>query len=154
MPRRPLDFRSFDEVRTDVAHLATGPYTKCGTWDLATTCDHLVKGMEIGLEGRPVSLPRFAKLLAPLAGPLVFKRILKKRAMPSGVAAPPEFVPAHGCACEEAVARLDATTRRAEAFAGPMNRHPFFGPITPEQWKELMLIHCAHHLSFLVPQPQ
>ena len=152
MPRRPLDFRSFADVRADVARLAAGPYTKCGTWDLPTTCDHLVKGMETGLEGRPVSLPRFAKFLAPLAGPLVFNRILKKRAMPTGVSAPPEFVPALGCTSEEAVARLDATTRRAQAFTGPMKRHPFFGPITLDEWKQLMLIHCAHHLSFLVPQ--
>ena len=152
MPRRRVDFRSFDDVRADVARLASGPYTRCGAWDLATTCDHLVKGMEIALEGRPVTLPGFGKFLAPLAGPFVFKRILKKRAMPTGVSAPPEFVPNQGCACDDAVARLDATTRRAEAFTGPMKRHAFFGPITAEQWKELMLIHCAHHLSFLVPQ--
>ena len=151
--RRPLDFRSFEDVRADVARLAAAPNTRCGNWDLATTCDHLAKAIEVGLENRPVALPRVAKLLAPLVGPLVFKRILKKRAMPTGVRAPAPFVPAENCACDDAVTRLEAITRRAEAFAGPMPRHVFFGPITADQWKQLMLIHCAHHLSFLVPRP-
>jgi hypothetical protein len=150
--RRALDFRSFDDVRADTARLAAAPHDRCGRWDLATTCDHLVKAIEVGLENRPVALPRFAQLLAPLVGPLVFKRMLKTRRMPTGVRAPAPFVPVENCACDDAVARLDAMTRRAEAFPGPMPRHVFFGPITAEQWKQLMLIHCAHHLSFLVPR--
>ena len=30
---------------------------------------------------------------------------------------------------------------------------PFFGRLTPDQWRQLHLIHTAHHLSFLVPTP-
>lgn len=153
MNRRTLDFQSFADVRADVAGLVAAPHDRRGNWDLATTCDHLAKAIEVGLENRSVALPRFAKVLAPVVGPLVFKRILKKRSTPRGVKAPAPFVPATNCACDDAVARLDAITRRAEAFAGPMPRHVFFGPITADQWKQLMLIHCAHHLSFLVPRP-
>ena len=29
--------------------------------------------------------------------------------------------------------------------------HPFFGPLTKQQWNDLVLIHAGHHLSFLVP---
>src|SRR4051794_41980180 len=110
MTPRPLDSPSFDDARAAVARLAAAPHDRCGNWDLATTCDHLVKAMEVGLENRPVALPRFAKLLAPLVGPSVFKRMLNTRRMPSGVRAPGPFVPAQHCACDDAVARLDATT--------------------------------------------
>jgi hypothetical protein len=154
MSRRALEFRSFDEVRADVARLAAGPYTRLGKWDLATTCDHLTKAFAVGLDDLPIKLPWFIKLLAPLAGPPIFRRTLRLRSMPTGVRAPAEFAPAENCPCDDAVTRLDAVTRRAESFPGPMPRHPFFGPITVEQWRELMLIHCAHHLSFLVPSQE
>ena len=56
--RRTLDFRSFDDVRADVAALAAGPYSRCGKWELATTCDHLAKAFELGLGDRTIAVPR------------------------------------------------------------------------------------------------
>jgi hypothetical protein len=150
--RRTLDFRSFDDVRAEVARLAAGPYSRCGKWELATTCDHLAKAFELGLGDRTIAVPRFVKILGPVAGPLILRRVLKKRAMPTGVRAPVEFVPSENCDAREAVDRLNEILRRAEALPGPMPRHPFFGAMTVGQWKDLMLIHCSHHLSFLVPQ--
>jgi hypothetical protein len=150
--RRTLDFRSFDEVTADVDHLAATPHDRCGRWDLATICDHLAKGMEVALDNKPIPLPIVIKLLAPLAGPAIFRRTLKTRRMPTGVKAPPPFVPSENCDCTEAITHLKATIARARAFPGPMPRHPVFGQITPDQWREFILIHCAHHLSFLVPR--
>ena len=33
-----------------------------------------------------------------------------------------------------------------------MAMHPFFGAMTRPQWDHLHRIHCAHHLSFAVPE--
>jgi hypothetical protein len=151
MDRRSLDFRSFEEVAADVDALAAGPYTRCGNWDLATTCDHLAKTFESGLDNKPVTFPFFIRVVAPIFGPLIFKRVLRTRRFPTGVSAPRTLAPDHTCECAEAVARLKAAMNRASNFQGPLSRHPIFGRATVEQWKDAMMIHCAHHLSFLRP---
>jgi len=148
---RSLDFRSFDEVAADVAALAAGPYARYGQWDLATTCDHLAKTFESGLENKPVKFPLLVRLVAPIFGPLIFRRVLKTRRFPTGVKAPPSLVPENGCDCGEAVARLNGAMARAASFEGPLSKHPIFGRATVEEWKDAMLIHCSHHLSFLQP---
>jgi hypothetical protein len=149
--RRSLDFRSFDEVAADVAVLASGAYTRCGQWDLATTCDHLAKTFESGLENKPVHFPLLVRMIAPVFGPMIFRRILRTRRFPTGVKAPPSLVPENACDCADAVRRLNAAMARASDFVGPLSRHPIFGRATVEQWKDAMLIHCSHHLSFLQP---
>ena len=149
--RRPLDFRSFDAVAADVDALAGGRYSRCGTWDLAHCCDHLAKTIDLMLDKQSVPIPLFFRMLSPVMGPLVLKRILKKRAMSAGFKAPAPFAPDEKCASDQAVARLKAALERAKAVSGEMPRHPFFGEMTAQQWKDLMLVHCAHHLSFLVP---
>src|SRR3954466_8296530 len=131
--RRTLDHRSFDEVAADVAGLGGGPYTRCGQWDLATTCDHLAKTFESGLENQPVHFPLLVRVVAPIFGPLIFRRILKTRRFPTGVKAPPSLVPEKACDCAKAVARLNAAMARAAGFQGPLSRHPIFGRATVEQ---------------------
>src|SRR5690242_5657654 len=130
--RRSLDFRSFEEVAADVAALAAGPYTRCGQWDLATTCDHLARTFESGLENRPVHFPLLVRMIAPVLGPMIFRRVLKTRRFPTGVKAPPSLVPEKACDCAAAVARLNAAMARAARFAGPLSKHPIFGRTTVE----------------------
>lgn len=153
MQRRSLDFHSLEDVRAEVARLAAGPYRRCGTWDLATMCDHLARGIEVGMGGTTIPMPGPLRWLGPILGPLVLRRMLKKRWMPAGVRAPAPFVPAEQCEPAAAVARLNAAIDRANAFPGPLPRHPFFGQMTVEQWRDLMVVHAMHHLSFLTPEP-
>ena len=43
--------------------------------------------------------------------------------------------------------------RRRALVGRPVHDFVDHGPVvTPEQWRELHLIHCAHHLGFLVPR--
>jgi hypothetical protein len=113
--------------------------------------DHLAKTIEAGLENQAARFPLWLRVVAPVLGPVIFRRILKKRRFPTGVKAPANLVPNESCDCADAVARLNAAIARAAAFRGPRSRHPIFGRATVEQWQEAMMIHCAHHLSFLVP---
>jgi len=149
--RRDLDFRSFDEISADVAALAAAPYTRCGNWDLATICDHLARTIEAGLDNQAVRFPIWLRVVAPVLGPVIFRRILKKRRFPMGVNAPANLAPNESCDCADAVARLNTAMTGAAGFRGPLSPHPIFGRATVEQWQEAMMIHCAHHLSFLLP---
>jgi len=149
--RRSLDFRSFDEILADVAHLRAVGFQRAGQWDLATICNHLAKGMEVGLENKKVEVSFGLRLLAPLFGKMIFKGLLKTRKMPERIKAPGPFVPDEYCEMESSIARLTQNCERAKVFEGPLSIHPIFRRITVEQWRQLMLIHCSHHLGFLVP---
>jgi hypothetical protein len=41
---------------------------------------------------------------------------------------------------------------RLRTHQGEMHASPFFGYLTPQQWRDLHLIHCAHHLGYLIPK--
>lgn len=40
---------------------------------------------------------------------------------------------------------------RFAAFAEPLPAHPHLGPMTRDEWGRFHCLHCAHHLSFVVP---
>lgn len=149
MTRRHLDFQDFDAVAKDIDHLHTQGYEKTGTWDLAQICDHLSLAMERTVKGWPTRAPW---LVRKMVGPLLFRLILKQRRMKTGINAPKEVVPPSGVGQEEAVERCKDWLRRVQKHAGEFQPHAFFGPLTPEQTRQLHLIHSAHHLSFLVPK--
>jgi len=149
--RRSLDFRSFDEILADVAQLRAAGYQAAGQWDLATICNHLAKGMEVGLENKKIEVPLMFRLLAPVFGKMFFKRLLKTRKLPERIKAPAPFVPDDHCEIESSIAQLTQTCERAKVFAGPLAVHPIFRRMTVEEWRQLMLIHSSHHLGFLVP---
>lgn len=35
---------------------------------------------------------------------------------------------------------------------GPFVNHPVLGALTKDEWTQFHCMHCAHHLSFAVPQ--
>jgi hypothetical protein len=51
-----------------------------------------------------------------------------------------------------AVERFKQAIERLRAHPGELHPSPFFGYLTPQQWRDLHLIHCAHHLGFLLPK--
>jgi hypothetical protein len=65
----------------------------------------------------------------------------------------PETVPAAGGDPAAAVAKLRESVARFKAYAGEIHPSPLFGAMTKEEATRLQLVHCAHHLSFLVPRP-
>lgn len=149
--RRQLDLRTLADVLAEFERLHAGRYARAGTWDLATMCDHIDKALRVGMAGTPVPLPMAIRILGRVFGGLVYRRIVKTRRFPTGVSIPKPFVPEMGCDAAGAIGQLRETVRSANAFAGPLKRHPLFGRITVDEWRELMVIHAQHHLSFLVP---
>ena len=149
MQKRPLEFRDIAEVVADLDRPQANGYQKAGNWDLAQTCDHLAYFIEGSLDGHPYRVPWLFKVLF---GRLVLRRILKGRRMREGIQTPQKPVPLPGGDEAAAVARLKEVIGRLQAHQEELHASPFFGYMTPQQWRELHLIHCAHHLGFLTPR--
>ena len=149
MQLRQLDFKDFSQVLADVEQLQRAGYERAGQWDLAQVCEHVTYFMKGSLDGHPYRVPWVFKVLF---GRLVLRRILNAGKMKPGAPTPQKPLPAPGGDVATAVAGLKDAITRLQAHAGELHASPFFGYLTPEQWRDLHLIHCAHHLAFLAPK--
>jgi hypothetical protein len=147
--RRELQFQNLTQVLNYVEQLQQEGYEKLGTWDLAQVCDHLTYFVQGSMDGHQFRVPWLIKILL---GRLVLRRILKQRRMKSGVFTPQKPLPLPGGDEAAAVARFKQTIERLQSHSGELKASPFFGYLTPQEWRELHLIHCAHHFSFLRPK--
>lgn len=147
--QRQLEFKTFADVLAELDRLRQGNSTPLGQWDLAQACNHLAFFIEGSLDGHAFKTPWIFKVLF---GRLVLRRILKTRRMKSGVPTPQEPLPQPGADEAAAVERLGRAIARLEAHQGELHDSPFFGHLTPQQWRDLHLIHCAHHLGMLMPK--
>ncbi len=146
--RRPLDFRDFGAVVADVDQLHRGGHERSGQWDLAQACDHLAYFIDSSVDGASFRVPWLLKVLF---GRMMLRRILATRRMKEGVPVPDAARPKAGADEAAAVERLKRSIARFEGHGGELKPSPFFGTLTRGQWRDLHLIHCAHHLSFLSP---
>ncbi len=149
MPQRPLDFKTFAEVRSELDRLHQSGYEKLGQWDLAQVCDHLAFFIRGSLDGFTFRVPWLFKVLF---GKMVLRRILTQRRMKPGVFTPQKPLPSSGGDEAAAVARLKGLLDRLEGLSGELHPSPFFGRLTPDEWRQMHLIHAGHHLSFLSPK--
>jgi hypothetical protein len=79
-------------------------------------------------------------------------KILRHRVFHRRFPAPAYMQPAATQDDPAALERLRQVIGRLKAHTGPMQPSPVFGKLTPEQWREVHLWHCEHHLSFLIPR--
>lgn len=148
MKRRPLDFHSEDEVIAELDRLRTLGYEKAGAWNLGEICNHtaiFIRGSLDGFTGP--NPPWFIRLV----GPWFVKRMIKKRRMPEGVGLPAHLRPKPNCDEATEVQALKKLLIRFRDHTGPLFPSPFGGDLGRDRWRQLHLIHCAHHLSFLHP---
>lgn len=146
--RRRLDFRHFAQVAEELDRLHALGYTRSGRWDLAQICEHLAVFMEMSLTGFRFRFPWPTRVM----GRSVLRQLtLWRRSIPAGFSAPRELIPrselSHAAAIA-AVKKLLCRVRDAQRF----QPSPLFGRMNAEDWRQIHLIHCAHHLSFLVPR--
>jgi len=145
MPRRSIDFRSFQQFRDDVVSISQGSYTRAGTWSLAEVADHLSRALEMSMDGTIAKAPVVLRLMSPA----IKRVILFRRKMPAGVKAPVGLIPESTPADAPAVAKLLADIDRYTQFNQPLKPSPLFGHLTRDEWDQIHLIHASHHLSFL-----
>ena len=147
--RRRLDFQTWPELLAEVDRLQRGGYDRTGNWDLSQTLDHIGEGLRTALRGID---RRASWIIRKVLGPIVLRRILRQRRMKAGIKVPAWWLP--GPSHDESAA-VDQFRGEVAAFQNMTSTpypHPFFGAISKQQWNDLVLIHAAHHLSFLVPR--
>jgi hypothetical protein len=148
--RRPLNFRTPDEVYADLRELRRRGYTPSGNWNLSQVCNHLAYFAECTLDGFDFRVPW---LIRTLFGGFLKRQVLSSRKMPAGGYTPQRVLPTPDLDEVEAVARLTRALERLFREPGPFHPSPLFGTMSRDEWRELHLIHCSHHLSFLAPNP-
>jgi hypothetical protein len=143
--RRTLNFTTPDDVAADVIRLRDNGYQKVGTWDLAQTCFHLDKIM-----GSSMTNPAGESTPEQTARRKTLDKMLSSGKIPDGIEAPPSTVgPQHtpSTAIDDFLETLEAF----KTFKGTFAPHRLFGNISADDRRRHQLIHCAHHLSYLVP---
>lgn len=151
MARRSLDFQNTDELIQDIEHLRQVGYQKLGNWSLTQICEHLEKVTRGGMDGFDFKFPW---IIRATIGRYFVSKMLRTRKVPS-LSAPKVFLPKPAPAEGEDDSVIDrclATSRRMKDFAGPFLPYPLATGVTLEDWRQIMLVHGAHHLSFLVPK--
>lgn len=152
--KRELTFRDFGEVRGEVERLFDHGCTQGGKWDLAQACNHLADWMTFPVEGFPKA-PFPIRILLWILGKTVaagqLRKMLETGKMGPGTPTMPETVSARGGDPAKAVDRLFHAMARFEDHVGPYHPSPLFGPLDRDNAKRLQLIHCAHHLGYLIP---
>jgi len=142
-----LAFASLDHVILDVEQLLAGHIT-VGSWSLGQICDHLARSIIYSLEGFPVRAPW---LLRKTLGPLLLRRILRSGRFVEGMKAPPPYQPKPIADARDEAEALRAAIRRFTSHDGPLVEHPLAGAVSRSDWERFHCIHCAHHLSFVLP---
>jgi Protein of unknown function (DUF1569) len=147
--RRRLDFQSWPDLLADIEHLHRAHYDRLGNWDLSQTLDHVGEGLRTALHGIN---HQASWIIRKFLGPIVLKRILSQRRMKSGIKVPQWWLPGPSHDESAAVELFRSEATAFQEMTTPPCAHPFFGSLTKQQWNDLVLIHAAHHLSFLIPR--
>ena len=85
----------------------------------------------------------------------VGKRIYNKclaEGMPAGSQTLPQTLAEPGGDPAIRITTLKEVVERFKAHTGAIHASPVFGAMSKDEATRLQLIHCAHHLSFLVPK--
>jgi hypothetical protein len=147
--RRQLDFKSWPEALADIDHLRRAGYDRCGNWDLSQTMDHIGEGVRTALQGTS-HLANW--IIRKVLGPMVLQRILRHRRMKAGIKVPQWWLPGPSHDESTAVDKFRSEISAFQEMKATPFPHPFFGALTKQKWDDLLLIHAAHHLSFLIPR--
>ena len=122
-------------------------HSTVGKWDLAQICKHLTIGLTGAVDGFDLKVSWFARLVAPI----FLRWFLKRRAMPEGLKATEAVLPKPGLNLRAEVEALRAALRLFRAHTGPFPDNPLFGRMSRDTVEQFQCIHCAHHLSFVLP---
>lgn len=153
--RRQLQFDSFDDVIQDITNLQNRGHARVGQWNLSQVCRHLELWMSFLMDGfpkPPLPIKVMLWMMRVTIGRRMLNDILKSGFKPGG-STMPETVPEADAESEDtSVNSLKETIERLKSYDGPIHPSPLFGSLDGDTAMRLQLAHCAHHLSFLLPQ--
>ena len=146
--RRILHLETLDDVVAEAKRLHESGYTPAGSWDLRQNLSHCGIFMEKSMDGFDFQLPWIWRLL----GPLALKFVLKSRTFKPGLPNPPGIDPILDKSESEMLAWFQSVVQRVKEHPGEFHRSPLAGPLDRPTWRRLHIVHCSHHLGFLIPR--
>lgn len=149
LSRRRLDFKDWSQALADIDRLRASGYDRSGNWDLSQVLDHVGEGLRTAVRGHDHRGPWIVR---KVFGPIILKRIIRDRRMKAGIKVPKWWLPGPTHDESAAVGKFRSDVAAFEVMTTTPCPHPFFGPMTKQQWNDLALIHAAHHLGFLIPR--
>ncbi len=152
MGQRDLDLPDLDAVVAEMRRLRDGGYTRLGTWSLGQSCHHCAVPIEQSVDGFTFGASAPVRLIIRLMG--IKNRILRQRRIKPGVKGPGATMPPDEADDGEQVERFESAVKRFRAHGGPYQTHPFFGPMTTDEWEQFLTVHTVHHLRFLKPEAE
>jgi hypothetical protein len=146
--RRHIEFTCYQEILDDVHALAARPTRALGNWSLGKICRHLAIAMDMAIDGTDFK----PNILVRTVARLLKKRYLTRPLSP-GVRLPKKaaFLIPSDADTAEGIAELERAIERFNRISD-RKPHPFFGPLTRDEWDQMTFRHSAMHLSFIVPQ--
>jgi hypothetical protein len=148
--RRALNFDRLDQIMPEVDRLLAG-HTRAGSWSLGQILHHLATAIRLTARADRAS-DAVPGLPPDRAQEVARKRFFAAGRLPEGVEVPhPSLVPPVEADERTEAGTLGRALRRLAARDGPFPPHPLLGPLTRGEWEAFHRIHCAHHLSFVVP---
>ncbi len=154
--RQQLKFADLEEINQRIDVLLSNGYKSLGKWNLAQVSEHLRDWLIYPLDGYPKSTFPINAILWCMkvsVGKSMFRKIIASGTMPDGGPTAPQSIhEASGLDDQTSAARLKAAIERFSQYTGELHPSPLFGTLSKEEGLQLQLVHCAHHLSFLVPK--
>jgi hypothetical protein len=146
--RRPLKFKTPEELNAELDRLQTGKYSKVGNWNLPQACRHLSATIEGNLIPPPSDEPTAEETAMKQK---FFGMVMGAEGMPENLPiGNPALIPPEDCS-EAEVERLKNAFKTLAAVPHKCIKVGRCGPVPLAELTELHLAHCAHHLSFLIP---
>jgi hypothetical protein len=148
LQRRKLHFDDLSEVLEDVRRMHAREHRFAGNWTLAQVCKHLANTFHGSIDGLLLGGHRLRRVL-------LGRRILAwslKHGIPPGVTLDPRLNPPADCDYVTSFCELERALERYKAHKCRLKPHPIFGRLNRRDWDRLHCFHCAHHLSFIVPE--
>lgn len=143
--RRALSFADIGDVMPEVKRLARGHRT-LGRWTLGQICHHLAAGFVGAMEGFDLRNHRIKRFFLKKQ----MLNVALTKGIPLNYTVDPKLTPPE-TSLDEGVAMLASAIERYVSYDGRLHAHPLFGRMSREVWDRVQCVHCAHHLSFVLP---
>lgn len=156
MSRRDIRFQSLDQVLDDLNLLESKGYTACGKWDLSQIAEHLSDWMTYPLDGfpkMPLVIGWLVGAMRVIQGKQLYRKFVAQQRMATGQPTSPSSVHSPRADAGPSLQRLRKCIERLRQHRGSIIPSPLFGAMNHDELIALQLAHCAHHLSFLTPNP-
>lgn len=156
-PRRELALRSVEDIASELERIAdaheAGELGTTGNWTPGENLDHVVKFMEMSMDGFPERAPFVLRAIAWACKPLLLMMMKDAKPPKPGTfdnRGKADFIePTPGADAGEAIARGRRMIERLRAGERFAQLSPLFGRFSHEQWVTVHASHCNLHWSFL-----